>query len=217
MGAVRCIFSESKRRFLKLGALCPLNLEGTRKFQASPLRYCLQSDRLYLPEGFSEEQYAYSERLCWARLRVDVIDDLDFDFQFNSEIPEGLTLENLDDQGVGLGARYLKRHRELDGKRLAVTSFCAETLIEGIRKNPEAIISLGKADFQALCAELFVSRGFEVDLYRLRKDGGIDFLAVKSEDQEPTILAVQCKHPDKVESTLSVEVVREIYGVAKAH
>jgi HJR/Mrr/RecB family endonuclease len=223
MGAVRCIFSESERQFLQLGGQYPLNIEGTRKFQASPLRYCLQENVLYLPTGFSEEDYAYSKRFCWARLRTNVLYDLDFHFDFNTKIPDDYSLERLNENGVGLGARYIKRHQEVDGSRISVSKFCSATLIDGIRSNPEAISNLSKEDFEALCAELFVARGFEVDLYRSTKDDGIDFLALKTDDVDPLIFAVQCKHPDsdrrsrKQPRTLPVATVREIYGVAKAH
>ncbi|MBN3874508.1 restriction endonuclease [Nostoc sp. JL33] len=223
MGAVRCIFSESEHRFLELGGQYPLSLEGTRKFQTSPLRYCLQENILYLPKGFSEEDYAYSKRFCWARLKINVLYDLHFHFGFNTRIPDDYSLEKLTEAGVGLGARYLKRHQEVNGSRISVSKFCSASLIDGIRSNPEAISNLSKKDFEALCAELFVSRGFEVDLYRSTKDDGIDFLALRTDDIDPLIFAVQCKHPDsehcsqKQPRTLSVATVREIYGVAKAH
>lgn len=223
MGAVRCIFSESERCFLKAGGVYPLTLEGTRKFQASPLRYCLQNDVMYLPVGFTDEDYAYTKRICWARLRIEVIDDLEFDFGFNEPIPDEYTLDRLDEEGVGLGARYLKRHREQDGKRESVSSFCSDQIIKGIKENPEVLTTISKDDFEALCAELFVSRGFEVDLFRSSKDDGIDFLAFKNEDTDPILLAVQCKHPEherkggKGARSLPVATVREIYGVAKAY
>lgn len=223
MGAVRCIFSESERCFLKVGGQYQLNLEGTRKFQASPLRYCLQNDVLYLPMGFSKEDYAYTKRICWARLRIDVINELEFSFGFDEPVPDEYTLVRLADEGVGLGACYLKRHQELDGKRESVSQFCSSEIIKGIRDNPEVLDTISKHDFEALCAELFVSRGFEVDLFRSSKDNGIDFLAFKNEDTDPILLAVQCKHPEherkggKGARTLPVATVREIYGVAKAY
>jgi Restriction endonuclease len=223
MGAIRCLFSESEFWFLELGGQYPLNLEGTRKFQASPLRYCLQGNILYLPKGFSEDDYLYSKRLGWARLHTSVIYTLDFSFNFNTRIPDDYSFERLNELGVAFGARYCKRHKEVDGLRIPVSNFCSDTLINGIKTNPDAISNLSKNDFEALCAELFVSRGFEVDLYRSTKDDGIDFLALKTDNVDPLIFAVQCKHPDsdrrrkKQPRTLPVATVREIYGVAKAN
>ena len=64
--------------------------------------------------------------------------------------------------------------------------------------------------------------GFDVDLYRASKEGGIDFLIVDVEEIDPVIFCVQCKHPDnakegKKRHTLPVATVREVYGVAKAN
>lgn len=223
MGSLRCLLDESTRSFVQLDSRRRLSLAGTRKFQATPLRYCIQDNVLYLPKGVSPDDISFARRFCWARLRVDLIDEFDFDFGFNQPLPEFASLDWLHEAGVGLGARYLRRHREIDGQRVAVSEFCSATLIQGIQKNPEVISQLSKEDFETLCAELFVSRGFEVDLYRKTKDGGIDFLALRTDGSDPMIFAVQCKHPDekrglgKGPRTLPVTTVREIYGVAKAH
>lgn len=223
MGAVRCLFNESERCFVSLGDAHKLTLAGTRHFQATALRYCMQGDILYLPQGISSDDISFAHRFCWARLRFDVIEDLDFEFRFNESLPPEVTLESLDEAGVGLGARYMRRHREVDGKREPVSAFCSATLIRAIQKDPKTISQLSKEDFEALCAELFVTRGFEVELYRKVKDGGIDFLALRTDGTDPMIFAVQCKHPDaqrasgKGPRTLSVATVREVYGVAKAN
>jgi hypothetical protein len=223
MGAIRCLLNESKRCFVELGNMHGLSLAGTRHFQATALRYCMQGDMLYLPKGISPDDIKFTNRFCWARLRVDVIDELGLDFRFNESLPPEVSLESLDEAGVGLGARYMRRHREVNGKRVPVSAFCSATLISAIQKDPETIAKLSKEDFEALCAELFVSRGFEVDLYRKTKDGGIDFLALCTDGTDPLVFAVQCKHPDAQRSsgkgprTLPVTTVREVYGVAKAH
>jgi hypothetical protein len=223
MGAVRCLLNESERCFVQLGDMFQLNLKGTRHLQTTALRYCIQGDTLYLPKGISPDDITFSNRFCWARIRVDEIAELDFDFRFRETLPPDVSLESLDEAGFGLGSRYMRRHREIKGKRVPVSAFCSETLIRAIQKDPEQIAKLSKVDFEALCAELFVSRGFEVDLYRETKDGGIDFLALRTDGTDPILFAVQCKHPDaargsgKGARTLPVPIVREIYGVAKAH
>jgi hypothetical protein len=223
MGAVFCIINESQRRFIEFGRMCTLSLEGTRLYQASPLRYCLRGDTLYLPKGISPEDITFSQRFSWARVRPDSLYNLNFAFAFEEPLPTGITFEFLEEVGFELGSRYVRRHREIDGKRTAVSTFCSATLVKGIRDNPEVISQLGKEHFEALCAELFVSRGFEVDLYRKTKDGGIDFLALRTNECDPILMAVQCKHPDatrasgKAAKTLPVTTIREIYGVAKAN
>ena len=187
------------------------------------MRSANEASGLFLPKGISPDDITFAHRLCWARLRLDLIEELDFTFRFEERVPEDVSFDVLEEQGVGFGSRYLRRHRELEGRRVPVSEFCLETLIEGIRENPEALSRVSKEDFEALCAELFVSRGFEVDLYRKTKDGGIDFLAIRGDDTDPLIFAVQCKHPDparasgKKSRTLPVTTVREVYGVAKAN
>jgi HJR/Mrr/RecB family endonuclease len=223
MGSLICLLDESHRRFVQVADCYTLNLKGTRHFQASALRYCLRGNELFLPSDISIQGATFGQRLCWARLRFDVIDELDFAFKFNEPVPDYVSFDDLEEEGVGFGSRYLQRHQELDGRRVPVAQFCSETLIEGIKKNPEALDQVSKEEFEALCAELFVSRGFEVDLYRKTKDGGIDFLAIKGDDTDPLLFAVQCKHPDPVRAsgkksrTLPVTTVREVYGVAKAN
>lgn len=223
MASLICLLNESQREFVQLKDRHFLNLEGTRHFQSTPLRYCLMGNALHLPNGISMSDITFADRFCWARMRFEVIDEFNFPLTFDEPVPSDVSFDELEAMGAAFGSRYLRRHRELDGRRVPVSQFCSETLIEGVRKNPEALSSISKEDFEALCAELFVSRGFEVDLYRKTKDGGIDFLALKTDETDPMIFAVQCKHPDserasgKKSRTLPVTTVREVYGVAKAN
>ena len=104
-------------------------------------------------------------------------------------------------------------------------SCCVRLVIEechSIADNPDALEDLSKGDFEALMAELFARKGFDIDLYRGCKDDGIDFLKVDGDQGDPIIVCVQCKHPDKTKNgkkrrSLPVATIREIYGVAKAH
>ena len=43
-----------------------------------------------------------------------------------------------------------------------------------------------------------------MDLFRASKDGGIDFLAVHDTSSDPIVYAVQCKHPDKKQTAVSL-------------
>src|SRR6266850_4077885 len=132
MGAVRCILNESGRCFVQLGDWFNLTLSGSRKIQSTPLRYCMQGNVLYLPRGVSPDDISFAQCFCWARLRTDVIDEQGFGFRFDEPLPEHATLNFLDEEGVGLDARYMRRHKEIDGKRVPAPSFCSATLIEGI-------------------------------------------------------------------------------------
>ena len=98
--------------------------------------------------------------------------------------------------------------------------FCCSTTIDGLADNTEVLSGVSRDDFESLCAEIFVRRGFDVDVFRKTKDGGIAFIAVKSENDVPIILAIQCKQPDvrvgKSRRSLGRAVVQQIYGAAKA-
>src|SRR5688572_22504954 len=161
MGSLICLLNESKRCFVQLADRRFLSIEGTRHFQSTPLRYCLRGNELFLPKGISPDDITFAQRFCWARLRIHVLDELDFRFEFDSPLPADVSFDWLDEQGIGFGSRYLRRHQEVDGRRVPVSQFCSETLIKGIRDNPEVLSQVSKGDFEALCAELFVSQGFE--------------------------------------------------------
>jgi hypothetical protein len=214
MGAVRAILDETTNQLKPLGNVMHLNLEGTRRIQMSSHRYCLHGDRLYLPA--QEGTINAKTKLSWIRFRVDVVEDFPELGNFNVTLP--YSLKQLYDGGVGIGSHYSKRHRELGGSRVPVSTFCAQSLINEIAENHEVLNNLSKEDFESLVAELFVRKGFEVDLYRPTKDEGIDFLAIRGDREDPFIFAVQVKHPDTTEegrNKILVPVVREIYGVSK--
>lgn len=220
MGAVRLIYDETARQMKHLGWWGELNVEGTRRIMAGPLRYCLQGSTLFLPKDQSAIQNKH--RLCWGRIRTDEIEERPWLAEFDKEVPEDPLAYHQPFTGIGFGVTYSRRHQETPAGRIPVSTFIAEDIISLVAKAPEALVALSKTDFEALAAELFARRGFDVDLLRRSKDDGIDFLAVQNEDTpEPIILAVQTKHPDakpdgKKRNVLPVSTVREIFGVAKA-
>lgn len=180
-----------------------------RRLLASPLRYCIGGDYFYQPALHGDLTEA--DRFCWVRdkefIGVDALNEI---------IKDG----DLSDLDVRVGNTYTKRRREIDGKFIEVENFVSEELYNNLKENPEALPSVSKSDFENLCAEIFVKRGFEVDLFRPSGDGGIDFLAVKNEDLDPVIFAAQVKQPDirddKPRKSLGRPVLQQIYGAAKA-
>ena len=218
MGSIRMIYDETSNQLKKLGSCRQLSLEETREMMSRRLRYCLQDNFLYLPKDQSALEQ--SHRLSWIRARVDDFYENPWMQYFNEQFP--LDIHAVKDLGLDLGTHYCKRHLELDGKRQSVTEFCGQSIIDEIVANPEALEDVSKRDFETLMAELFARMGYDVELYRGTKDEGIDFLAISSDDADPMITCVQCKHPDKVGTdkkrrTLPVATVREVYGVAKAN
>lgn len=220
MGAVRLIYDETTNTLKRLGWWGELNVEGTRKIMESGLRYCLQGNMLYLPEDQSVIESKH--RLCWGRARTEEFEEHPWLADFDKPLEVNPLDFHMPFSGIGFGVLYSKRHRETEAGRIPVKSFISQSIIDAIASNPEALEDISKVDFEALMAELFARRGFDVDLYRGTKDNGIDFLRVNPDQEDPIIVCVQCKHPDKVgpggkRHSLPVTTVREIYGVAKAH
>jgi hypothetical protein len=208
MATLVAVFSESKQRFFPC-TKCRLPVEIVRRVLASRYRYCLGEDQFYIP--LEQPGRSESDRLCWVRDRQY------FSLHaLNDALDEG----RLDWSGVRIGNSYVKRRMEVDGRFMEVETFVAQQLYDGASRSLDALGHVSKSDFENLCAEIFVRRGFEVDLFRGVKDGGIDFLAVRNDDLIPTIFAVQCKQPDQREGknrkSLGRPVVQQIYGAAKA-
>jgi len=219
MGTVVAVYSESQRTFFQLGAKLTISMEERRRLLGSPMRYCIGGNYIYLPaENPSLPPLA---QLCWARIRSESIYEFDFHLAIGAQLPESCTLDVLEEGGIRLADRYVKRQREVDVHLQKVDEFCAESLIELIASDTTQIASLTKTEFEEICAEMFARKGFKVDLFRASKDGGIDFLAVHDTSSDPIVYAVQCKHPDKKTDgrkpkTMGLPVVQQIYGAAKA-
>jgi hypothetical protein len=236
MPALRFIYDETTNQAKRLGWWGNLTLEGARKKARSKWRYCLQGNTFYLPVDTTV--LTGEHRICWGRIRheefmeypwigiarkfgVDPealaygeVEDLPPGFPFDVELEFDPLLEHR-----GFGTLYSARHVEEDGERRPTAAFISQGIIDAVAQNPDALEDLSKQDFERLMAELFARMGFDVDLYRLSHDEGIDFVAVRTDKGDPVIYAVQCKHPDKAppgrrRRSLPVTTVREIYGVA---
>lgn len=219
MGTLVATYSERESRFYSLVAKLELKPDAVRRVRATPQRYCLGANMLYIA---ADEEAALSGQLCWARIPTYITSDYKFDFgnrfEGRGDLVTGLAA--LEDAGVLLADRYVRRWREEDGRFVPVPEFCSQTLIDALAEDPEALPTVSHSDFEALCAELFARRGFEVDLFRGSKDGGIDFLALHGERVDPIILAVQVKQPERRQGkkgrSLGRPVVQQVYGAAKA-
>jgi HJR/Mrr/RecB family endonuclease len=199
----------------RIGAACN-RLDHNGAAHIHQFRYCLGANYMYYPAV--DFLLAEKLKLCWARIRGDAFGQVQL-AAWDSDITTTYDLESLDDE-IYVGNRYLKRQKEVDGRFVPVDLFCSQTLIDALAENPEALPSVSHADFEGLCAELFVRRGFKVDLFRPTKDGGIDFLALKDDTCDPLIFAVQCKQPvtrpNKTRHAVGRPVLQQVYGAAKA-
>jgi HJR/Mrr/RecB family endonuclease len=217
MGTVLAVYSEVQRRFISCAQKVELTPEGVRYYLSTPFRYCIGDKYLYVPAAGRDESEKL--KLSWARIKSHMINQIEV-VRWDSKIEKTYDLESFEGDGLYVGNRYMKRQREVKGRFVAVDEFCSQTLIDGLAQNPEALPTVSKDDFESLCAELFVRRGFKVDLFRPTKDGGIDFLALQDDVSDPIIFAVQCKLPDdregKRRKSVGRPTLQQIYGAAKA-
>jgi hypothetical protein len=156
MGGPFVLYSESEQRFFKAATCLPLTPDGVRRTRATPFRYCLDDNRYFLPVA----EHAQPLHLCWARIPSTSLEGIRFENgvpRFDDFYRElgNTDLEVLEANYVTIGNRYLMRHREVNGRFVPVSSFCAQELIEALVDGPEALPSVSHADFEALCAELF--------------------------------------------------------------
>ncbi|WP_105438288.1 restriction endonuclease [Neorhizobium sp. T25_13] len=209
MGTLIALFCENKGRFFPCAGKPQLTADGMRRILATRYRYCIGDNFFYLPAAHPDLEE--SDRLCWVR---------DREYYSLQSLDAAYATGELTFGDVRIGNTYVQRRVEQGGKFVEVRNFVGESLYTALRENPECLPDVSKSEFEALCAELFVRRGFEVDLFRKSKDGGIDFLAVRGDLGDPVIFAVQCKHPDrpigKRPKSLGRPILQQIYGAAKA-
>jgi len=92
-----------------------------------------------------------------------------------------------------------------------ITEDVTRNMIEEFNKNPELLRSLHPRTFEELVAELYRGFGYEVELTKKTRDGGIDIIAIKRAEVNVKYL-VECKRPQPG-NYVSISSVRELYGV----
>jgi restriction endonuclease Mrr len=98
---------------------------------------------------------------------------------------------------------------------IEVVSFIDESLVRRLHENPKELQNIDRRVFEELIAELFFDRGYQVELTRKTKDGGVDVVAIKHRDFAERYL-IQCKRPEP-RNSIGVEVVHQLYGVQSAN
>ena len=216
MASLRVIYDETDEKMLLVGQPRQLGVADARKVAASKLRYCLENNMLFLPS----EEYAVNaaHRLSWVRASFEDALEHPWLADFGgSRVPMRRLLRLSGD--IGLGLYYSRRHVETSDGRQAIAELCSQALIDKVASDPSVLDDISHRDFELLMGELFARMGFEVDVFRGTKDGGIDFLAIQSSESDTVVASVQCKQPEKRAGrelrTIGVSMIREMYGVAK--
>ncbi len=211
MSAVRAIYDETANEIKEVDWWSEITIDGLREITKTKLRYCLQNSTLFLPKD--EDIIRNEHRMSWIRIRSEHVDDYPYLFEFNKKLP--ITPPELYSMyDIGNGLTYSRRFTEEGNNRVAVKELCPQKVIDELSEHPELLDGINPRGFEKLIAEMYARMGYEIELRRGTKDGGLDFLAIKNEEKDPYIIIVECKHPIK-KNTIGVKLVREVYGVGK--
>lgn len=92
-----------------------------------------------------------------------------------------------------------------------ITSNVHENLIRYFSEHPEEMKTMNRRLFEEMIAELFSGFGYEVELTKQTRDGGIDIFAFKQLEVSVKYI-IQAKRPNP-ENPVGVDPVRALYGV----
>lgn len=87
-----------------------------------------------------------------------------------------------------------------------------EELMRYIAQEPMSMHELSPREFEKIIAELFKELGYEVELTKQTRDGGVDIYIAEKTDLGKFLFLVECKHyaPNR---PVGIEVIRNMYGV----
>lgn len=94
---------------------------------------------------------------------------------------------------------------------IEVVSFVEQALIEQLHKNPDALKVINRRRFEEIVAELWDGFGYEVELTKQTRDGGVDVIAIKRREVDVKFM-IQCKRPDPG-NPVQLWAVRELHSV----
>ena len=99
--------------------------------------------------------------------------------------------------------------REKSEPRIITLEYVSHELIERLKKSPEVMRSLHWRDFERVLARLLEEFGYEIDLQRGTKDGGVDFFALSRTNHPlgPHKYLLQAK---RWKDSVGVATVREL-------
>jgi HJR/Mrr/RecB family endonuclease len=90
-----------------------------------------------------------------------------------------------------------------------------DEVIKRIARDPESIFAISPRKFEEIIAELFIDRGFEVELTKSTRDGGRDIIAIHKQMNVPTKYLIECKRYART-NKVSIATVQRLFGVKVA-
>jgi len=85
-------------------------------------------------------------------------------------------------------------------------------MLNELNENPTELYQLSPRRFEELIAEIFIRKGYDVELTPTTHDGGIDIYAASKNDLGSFLYLVECKKY-KPTKKVGVKVIRDLYGV----
>jgi hypothetical protein len=89
-----------------------------------------------------------------------------------------------------------------------------DELIVYLARHPEKMRELQPRKFEELVAELFRSKGYDVQLTQRTRDGGLDIYAVQRSAIGTAMVIIECKRY-AAKNKVGVEIIRGLYGVVE--
>ena len=94
---------------------------------------------------------------------------------------------------------------------IEVVSYVDRAMIQRLHDRPNDLREIDRRVFEELVAELFNGFGYQVELTRQTKDGGVDVVALKNDHFKVKFL-IQCKRQNPG-NPVALSVVRDLRGV----
>lgn len=88
-------------------------------------------------------------------------------------------------------------------------------LFDQLKRNPELLEKLSPRKFEELVASIFRREGFEAELTRATRDGGVDIYVTRNDLLGPLLYVIECKRYARSHK-VGIEIVQRVHGVAQA-
>lgn len=104
---------------------------------------------------------------------------------------------------------------EADGVASELLEDVTEELIRRIAEDPGTLQEMTDRQFEEVVAEIFSAFGYEVELTKQTRDGGMDVIAVSRREGIPLKLVIECKRY-AADNKVGIGVVQRLLGVKVA-
>jgi restriction system protein len=116
---------------------------------------------------------------------------------------------------LGPDGQPIPRGDERLGQVEVAASGINDALIAELARRPQLMYELSPRQFEELVAELYERSGFEVELTRASKDGGVDIYAFQRAPFGSFLTIVDCKR-HRADRPVQIGLIRQLYGTVMA-